>query len=108
MNALGRSPHTYAAALCLGLAGANLIRGSTPVALCLCAGIVLAIPGREARPTGLGEALSDPAVHLHLYDKRRVFERRKMGHVAALGPDVESALAQARHAASAFGWADAE
>ena len=26
-----------------------------------------------------------PDVHLHLYDKRDVFERRKMGHVTALG-----------------------
>ena len=33
MNVLRRSPHAYAAALCLGLAGANLIRGSTAVAL---------------------------------------------------------------------------
>ena len=58
MNALGRSPHKYAAALCLGLAGANLIRGSTPVALCLCAGLALAIPDREARPVLLLAALA--------------------------------------------------
>ena len=58
MNVLGRSPHRYAAALCLGLAGANLIRGSTPVALCFCAGLALATPGREARPILLLAALA--------------------------------------------------
>src|SRR4029079_1894989 len=32
---------------------------------------------RDARldPRSVGRALEDPAVHLHLYDKRRVFER---------------------------------
>ena len=41
-----------------------------------------------ARPgsSGVDAALADPDVHLHLYDKRRVFERRKMGHVTAVGP----------------------
>src|SRR5439155_1650972 len=39
---------------------------------------------REARPTGLAAALAMPDIHIHLYDKRRVFERRKMGHVTAL------------------------
>ena len=58
MTALGRSPHRYAAALCLGLAGANLIRGSMPVALCLCAGLVLATPARGARPVLLLAALA--------------------------------------------------
>ena len=42
-------------------------------------------PRRDARLLGVAEALADPAVHLHLYDKRRVFERRKMGHLTALG-----------------------
>jgi competence protein ComEC len=58
VTALGRSPHRYAAALCLGLAGANLIRGSMPVALCLCAGLVLATPARGARPVLLLAALA--------------------------------------------------
>jgi predicted membrane metal-binding protein len=58
MNVLDRSPHRYATALCLGLAGANLIRGSTPVALCLCAGLALGTAGREARPILLLAALS--------------------------------------------------
>jgi 5-(carboxyamino)imidazole ribonucleotide synthase len=63
---------------------------------------------REARLLGTAAALADPAVHLHLYDKRRVFERRKMGHVAALGPDVEGALAKSRSAAAALHWAEDE
>ena len=42
---------------------------------------------RPARLPGVAEAaLADPAVHLHLYDKREVFEGRKMGHLTALGP----------------------
>ncbi|HEX3686300.1 MAG TPA: ComEC/Rec2 family competence protein [Gaiellaceae bacterium] len=57
MNVPGRSPHRYAAALCVGLAGANLLRGSTPVALCLGVGLVLAAPVREARTILLLAAL---------------------------------------------------
>ena len=65
-------------------------------------------PARGARILGAEAALADPAVHLHLYDKRRVFERRKMGHVTALGRDVEEALGSARRARAALTWADAE
>ena len=60
--------------------------------------------GRPARSRGgraSPDAMADPAVHLHLYDKRRVFERRKMGHVTALGPTVDAALERARRAAAA-------
>jgi 5-(carboxyamino)imidazole ribonucleotide synthase len=63
-------------------------------------------PRREARLLGVEVALADPAVHLHLYDKRRVFERRKMGHLTALGADVDEALAKARGALAALHWAD--
>jgi 5-(carboxyamino)imidazole ribonucleotide synthase len=63
-------------------------------------------PRREARLLGVGAALVDPAVHLHLYDKRRVFERRKMGHLTALGADIDEALARARGALAALHWAD--
>jgi competence protein ComEC len=35
MTLARRAPHGYAAALCLGLAGANVVRGSTAVALCV-------------------------------------------------------------------------
>ena len=59
---------------------------------------------REAHPTGLASALSMPDIHLHLYDKRRVFERRKMGHVTALAATPDEALAGARAAAREIGW----
>ena len=62
-------------------------------------------PAREARLLGVDDALADPTVHLHLYDKRRVFERRKMGHLTALGPDVETALIRARAARARLHWA---
>ena len=62
-------------------------------------------PARTARLLGTDEALVDPTVHLHLYDKRRVFERRKMGHLTALGPDVETALVRARAARARLHWA---
>jgi 5-(carboxyamino)imidazole ribonucleotide synthase len=62
---------------------------------------------RPARPTGVYEALEVPDAHVHLYDKATVFERRKMGHVTALGATVDEALARAREAASRIGWAAA-
>ena len=62
---------------------------------------------RPAHPTGIHEALSVADAHLHIYDKATVFERRKMGHVAALGASPEEALARAREAASHIGWAPA-
>jgi 5-(carboxyamino)imidazole ribonucleotide synthase len=55
---------------------------------------------------GIGPALADPAVHLHLYDKHRVFERRKMGHLTVLGSSVEDALERARAAAAHLCWAE--
>jgi len=54
---------------------------------------------------GVGSALTDLAVHLHLYDKRRVFDRRKMGHLTAIGPSVDEALERARAAAGHLRWA---
>jgi 5-(carboxyamino)imidazole ribonucleotide synthase len=65
-------------------------------------------PLRPARLLGTEAALADPAVHLHVYDKRRVFERRKMGHLTALGPDVGTALASAARALGALRWASDE
>ncbi|MBA2254561.1 MAG: 5-(carboxyamino)imidazole ribonucleotide synthase, partial [Chloroflexi bacterium] len=62
-------------------------------------------PRRPARATGLDWALADPAVRLHLYDKREVFERRKMGHVTVVGDSAEDALRRARVAAVRLGWA---
>lgn len=60
---------------------------------------------RPAHPTGIYAALDVPDAHLHLYDKRTVFERRKMGHVTALGATPEEALARATEAAGHIGWA---
>ena len=61
---------------------------------------------REARLEGVGAALADPLVHLHVYDKRRVFERRKMGHLTVTGAaDVDEALARGRAAAAKLRWA---
>ena len=61
---------------------------------------------RPARLAGVAAGLADPAVHLHLYDKRVVFERRKMGHLTALGADLDEALDHARRALAALSWAD--
>ena len=61
---------------------------------------------REARLEGAAEALADPLVHLHLYDKRRVFERRKMGHLTVAGAtNVEVGLARGRAALAKLRWA---
>jgi 5-(carboxyamino)imidazole ribonucleotide synthase len=61
---------------------------------------------REARLEGAAAALVDPLVHLHVYDKRRVFERRKMGHLTAAGAaDVDEGLARARAAVAGLRWA---
>jgi 5-(carboxyamino)imidazole ribonucleotide synthase len=60
---------------------------------------------RDARLFGLDEALAIPGTHLHLYDKRRVFERRKMGHVTALGTTTQEALERARAARALLHWA---
>ncbi len=60
---------------------------------------------RPAHPTGIYAALEVPDTHLHLYDKHTVFERRKMGHVTALGSTRDEALAHATQAAGHIGWA---
>ena len=56
---------------------------------------------RPARLVGVDQATQDPAVHLHLYDKREVFRGRKMGHLTALAgtPDEAARLALAARAA---------
>jgi 5-(carboxyamino)imidazole ribonucleotide synthase len=61
---------------------------------------------RTARLDGLGlsRAMADPTVHLHLYDKRQVFERRKMGHVTAIGPTIDDALERARATVRLLAW----
>ncbi len=59
---------------------------------------------RPARLAGLDRALEDPDVHVHVYDKQRVFERRKMGHVTVIGRDADEALDRARRAREAMTW----
>jgi 5-(carboxyamino)imidazole ribonucleotide synthase len=59
---------------------------------------------RLARLAGVADALADPAVHLHLYDKREVFERRKMGHLTVLGGTPEEALERAERARDFLSW----
>ena len=61
---------------------------------------------RDAHLAGLPDALHDPGAHVHVYGKRRVFERRKMGHVTAVGTDADEALARARAARAALRWED--
>src|SRR6478609_3828409 len=63
-------------------------------------------PDRDARLAGVPEALHDPGAHVHIYGKRRVFERRKMGHVTVVGTDADEALARARAARAALRWED--
>ena len=64
-------------------------------------------PGRRGSSgLGLARAMADPAVHLHLYDKRQVFERRKMGHVTAMGATTDDALSRARAAVELLRWRD--
>ena len=62
-------------------------------------------PRRPASLRGIADALRLPDVHVHLYDKREVFDRRKMGHVTALGRDSDEALAKARQARALLAWA---
>jgi 5-(carboxyamino)imidazole ribonucleotide synthase len=59
---------------------------------------------RPARLVGVAEALRLPDVHLHLYDKREVFERRKMGHLTAVGPTADEALERGRAALDVLAW----
>ena len=61
---------------------------------------------RDAHLEGVEAALADPRVHLHVYDKRRVFERRKMGHLTVVGSaDVDEGLARGRAALAKLRWA---
>jgi 5-(carboxyamino)imidazole ribonucleotide synthase len=62
---------------------------------------------RDAELVGVDAALALPETHLHLYDKRQVFERRKMGHVTATGTTTQEALDRARAARAALRWAGA-
>jgi len=62
---------------------------------------------RPARLAGVADALSDDAIHLHLYGKRDVVDRRKMGHLTALAAADETtqdALARAQMALERLSW----
>jgi 5-(carboxyamino)imidazole ribonucleotide synthase len=64
-------------------------------------------PRRPACPTGVEAALGHRNASVHLYGKRDVAERRKMGHVTVVGDPGETAegvLARARLAGTAIGW----
>ena len=64
-------------------------------------------PLRDARLVGVEDALADPLVHLHVYDKRRVFERRKMGHLTVVGAATpDEALSRAQAARAHLRWLD--
>ena len=63
-------------------------------------------PDRDARLAGLSGALSDPDAAVHVYGKRRVFERRKMGHLTVVAGDADTALERARRARAALSWED--
>jgi 5-(carboxyamino)imidazole ribonucleotide synthase len=61
---------------------------------------------RDARLEGVEAALADPLVHLHVYDKRRVFDRRKMGHLTVVGaPSADEAVGRGRAALAKLRWA---
>ncbi|HVA85760.1 MAG TPA: 5-(carboxyamino)imidazole ribonucleotide synthase [Candidatus Saccharimonadales bacterium] len=62
-------------------------------------------PNRPAALEGLEQALRDPGVSVHLYDKRWVFERRKMGHVTVIADSLGEASRRARTAAARLRWA---
>jgi 5-(carboxyamino)imidazole ribonucleotide synthase len=63
-------------------------------------------PRRPAVLGGLDRALADPGVHLHLYDKREVFDRRKMGHLTVVADDAKEAIHRARQALAELRWED--
>lgn len=53
-----------------------------------------------AQVSGMENALSIPGVNLHIYGKRLTRTARKMGHVTALGQNIEEAFEKATKAAS--------
>ncbi len=67
---------------------------------------VLGTISGPARPD-LVDALAVPGASVHLYGKRDVRERRKMGHVTATGATPDEARATAERAAAAIRWAGA-
>ncbi len=54
--------------------------------------------------TGMAGALAVPDAHVHLYGKKDVRKRRKMGHVTALGATAEEALERVLKAHGGLGF----
>jgi 5-(carboxyamino)imidazole ribonucleotide synthase len=62
---------------------------------------------RPAQLEGIADALADARVHLHMYGKRDVVERRKMGHLTAIASADETTqdvLAAAQAALERLSW----
>jgi len=57
-------------------------------------------------PHGLAEALAIPGAHPHIYGKAFSAPGRKMGHITALGQNVDEAQATAQRAASLIRFGD--
>lgn len=51
-------------------------------------------------PVGIEKALAVKGAHIHVYGKTTTNIGRKMGHITALGPDIEKAEEIANHAAA--------
>jgi 5-(carboxyamino)imidazole ribonucleotide synthase len=73
-----------------------------PVELRAPAAAMVNLLGERSGPSApvIAGALAVPGAHVHLYGKREVRVRRKMGHVTALGATPEEALGRARAGAA--------
>jgi 5-(carboxyamino)imidazole ribonucleotide synthase len=60
------------------------------------------------RPVGIEQALAVPGAHVHIYGKAMSGAGRKMGHVTALGPTLDEALATAERAAKQISFGQSE
>lgn len=58
------------------------------------------------RPVGIERALAIPGAHVHIYGKAMSGAGRKMGHLTALGPTMDEALATAQRAAAHIRFGD--
>ncbi len=67
------------------------------------AAVMINLLGQQSGPAyaqGLPAALAVPDAHIHLYGKTLVSPGRKMGHITALGADLNTARIRAERAAS--------
>ncbi len=56
----------------------------------------------SGRPAGIEEALRIQGIHVHIYGKDKSSPGRKMGHVTAIGDNIDETEARARQAADAI------